>query len=48
MNAPAPLSTEADWTFDLLQDYEREIARIADNFGLDTSPTRLRLSVQSR
>ena len=41
MNAPAPLSTEADWTFELLQDYEREIARIAENFGLDTYPNQI-------
>ncbi len=38
-----PLSTEADWTFELLQDYEREIARIADNFGLDTYPNQIEI-----
>ena len=43
MNAPAPLSTEADWTFELLQDYEREIARIAGNFGLDTYPNQIEI-----
>jgi stage V sporulation protein R len=36
-----PLSTETDWTFELLQDYEREIARIAGNFGLDTYPNQI-------
>ena len=43
MNAPAPLSTEADWTFELLQDYEAEIARIAENFGLDTYPNQIEI-----
>jgi spore cortex formation protein SpoVR/YcgB (stage V sporulation) len=43
LNVPAPLSTEADWTFDLLQDYEREIARIAENFGLDTYPNQIEI-----
>ena len=43
MNAPAPLSTEADWTFELLQDYESEIARIAENFGLDTYPNQIEI-----
>ena len=38
-----PLSTESDWTFELLQDYEREIARIADNFGLDTYPNQIEI-----
>ena len=36
-----PLSTEADWTFELLEVYEREIARIADQFGLDTYPNQI-------
>ena len=36
-----PLSTESDWTFDLLRDYEREIARIAEHFQLDTYPNQI-------
>jgi spore cortex formation protein SpoVR/YcgB (stage V sporulation) len=43
MSASAPISTEADWTFELLQDYEREIARIAENFGLDTYPNQIEI-----
>jgi stage V sporulation protein R len=38
-----PLSTESDWTFDLLQDYEREIARIAGDFKLDTYPNQIEI-----
>ena len=43
MSAVEPLSTEADWTFELLQDYEREISRIAENFGLDTYPNQIEI-----
>ena len=39
----SPLSTESDWTFELLQDYEREIARIAENFKLDTYPNQIEI-----
>ena len=39
-----PLSTnEADWTFELLQDYEREIARVAEQFNLDTYPNQIEI-----
>jgi len=38
-----PLSTEADWTFELLQDYEREISRIATKFQLDTYPNQIEI-----
>lgn len=31
-----PLSTGSEWNFGLLEDYHREIARVAENFGLDT------------
>ncbi len=37
------LSTDADWTFEALQDYEREIARIADRFHLDTYPNQIEI-----
>ena len=36
-----PLSTGAEWTFELLQSYDREIARIAKQFKLDTYPNQL-------
>ena len=38
---PLPLSTGAEWTFELLQTYDREIARIAKDFKLDTYPNQL-------
>ncbi len=36
-----PLSTGAEWTFELLQSYDREIARLAKQFKLDTYPNQL-------
>lgn len=36
-----PLSTGADWTFELLQNYDKEIARIAKDFNLDTYPNQI-------
>ena len=33
---PLPAAVGADWTFDLLEKYHAEIARIAENYGLDT------------
>jgi len=37
------LSTGADWTFELLEDFDREIGRIAGNFGLDTYPNQIEI-----
>ncbi|AKJ69061.1 spoVR family protein [Pandoraea thiooxydans] len=39
----AYLSTGSEWTFELIQRYEREIARIAANFGLDTYPNQIEI-----
>jgi spore cortex formation protein SpoVR/YcgB (stage V sporulation) len=36
-----PISTSADWTFELLQEYECEISRIAQRFKLDTYPNQI-------
>ncbi|MCK5813245.1 MAG: SpoVR family protein [Cocleimonas sp.] len=37
-----PLSTQSEWTFELLETYDREIARIAkDKFKLDTYPNQI-------
>jgi len=36
-----PLSTGAEWTFELLQTYDREIARLAKSFKLDTYPNQI-------
>lgn len=41
MKAKEPLSYGSDWTFELLQAYDREIARIAKDFGLDTYPNQI-------
>ena len=38
-----PLSTGAEWTFDLIQDYDREIARMAKDFKLDTYPNQIEI-----
>ena len=32
----SPISTGSEWTFDLIERYEHEIARIARHYGLDT------------
>ncbi len=35
------LSRGGDWDFDLLRSYDREIASIAKEFGLDTYPNQI-------
>ncbi len=37
------LSEGSDWTFDLIQQYDAEIARIAKNFKLDTYPNQIEI-----
>lgn len=36
-----PISTTAEWDFELIQRYDQEIARIAKDFGLDTYPNQI-------
>lgn len=36
-----PLSTGSEWTFELLDIYDREFARLADRFRLDTYPNQI-------
>ncbi len=36
-----PISTGAEWTFELVQRYDQEIGRIAAEFGLDTYPNQI-------
>jgi len=36
-----PLSTASDWSFELIDAYDREIARIAEGYGLDTYPNQI-------
>jgi spore cortex formation protein SpoVR/YcgB (stage V sporulation) len=38
-----PLSTSAEWTFDLIQAYDREIGRIAHDFKLETYPNQIEI-----
>lgn len=33
-----PISTGAEWTFELIEEYHAEIANIAEEFNLDTYP----------
>ncbi len=41
MTKQKPLSTGSDWTFDLLETYNSEISKIAEEFGLDTYPNQI-------
>lgn len=43
MKIRKPLSKGSEWTFSLLEKYEREIGRIAKNFGLDTYPSQIEI-----
>lgn len=36
-----PISTGSEWTFELIQAYDREIARLAKDFKLDTYPNQI-------
>jgi len=36
-----PISTTSEWTFELIEKYDTEIARIAKEFGLDTYPNQI-------
>ncbi|WP_066959264.1 SpoVR family protein [Microbulbifer sp. Q7] len=36
-----PISTTSEWTFELIQEYDREIALLAKEFGLDTYPNQI-------
>ena len=38
-----PISTGAEWTFELIERYDREIARIAGGYGLDTYPNQIEI-----
>ena len=36
-----PLSTTSEWTFELLEIYDKEISRIAKGYGLSTYPNQI-------
>ena len=38
-----PLSIGAEWTYELIQAYEHEIARLARDFKLDTYPNQIEI-----
>ena len=41
MKKREPISTGAEWTFDLIAEYDHEIGRIANEYGLDTYPNQI-------
>lgn len=41
MSRKQPISTSPEWTFDLLEAYDREIARVAAEYKLDTYPNQI-------
>ncbi|MGB0733230.1 MAG: SpoVR family protein [Pontibacterium sp.] len=38
-----PISTGADWSFELIEEYDREIAKIAAEYKLDTYPNQIEI-----
>ena len=36
-----PISTTSEWSFELIEQYDHEIAKIAQQFGLDTYPNQI-------
>ncbi len=38
-----PISTGSEWTFELIQEYDAELARIADKFRLETYPNQIEI-----
>ncbi len=43
MSNRKPLSEGSEWTFDLIQTYDSEIAKIAQSYGLDTYPNQIEI-----
>ncbi|MBQ0782621.1 MAG: SpoVR family protein [Amphritea sp.] len=41
MKKREPISTGSEWTFELIQKYDEEIARVAEHYGLDTYPNQI-------
>jgi len=39
----SPISRGSEWTFDLIRRYDREIARVAAQYGLDTYPNQIEI-----
>lgn len=43
MKKRKPISTGSEWTFELIQRYDQEIARVAEHYGLDTYPNQIEI-----
>ncbi|SEQ86374.1 Stage V sporulation protein SpoVR/YcgB, involved in spore cortex formation [Amphritea atlantica] len=43
MKKHQPISTGSEWTFELIQRYDQEIARVAEHYGLDTYPNQIEI-----
>ena len=43
MGTRTPISTSSEWTFELIQSYDRAIAEIAAEYGLDTYPNQIEI-----
>ncbi|WP_458526702.1 SpoVR family protein [Onishia taeanensis] len=43
MTRQTPIATGSDWNFEVLTEFEREIARLADEYRLDTYPNQIEL-----
>ena len=41
MRQRKPISTGADWSFELIEEYDRAIGELARDFGLDTYPNQI-------
>lgn len=48
MSKRQPIATGSEWTFELIQQYDREISRIAERYALDTYPNQIEVSPPSR
>ena len=42
-NSRSPISEGSDWTFELIDAYDREIGQVAEEFGLDTYPNQIEI-----
>jgi len=42
-NERNPISTGSEWTFELIEKYDREIGQLAEEFGLDTYPNQIEI-----
>jgi stage V sporulation protein R len=43
MSKREPISTGAEWSFELIEAYDKEISRVAREFGLDTYPNQIEI-----